>query len=185
MYISVILIILFFIVLYLYTGNYTYTKSRVDGKLYKTKNNHLAQQSADILAQININILKLISHIKSQQNQPEYAQRLYTFNPHAIEENILDIDTSYTLNKGSYVVFCVSSRDKANNKIYDINTLMYVAIHELAHIVSLSVGHTEEFKQNFKSLLKYAIDIKIYSYVDYSSSPQEYCGISINKNVLN
>lgn len=181
---TVIVIFLFLVVLYLYSDTYRYTQSKIDGKHYKTKNNHLAQQSADALAQINLNILKLISHIKSQGSQPEYSQRLYTFNPHAIEENILDVDTSYTLNKGSYVVFCVSSRDKNTNTVYDINTLMYVAIHELAHIVSLSVGHTEEFKQNFKSLLKYAMDAGVYSYVDYSSKPQEYCGLSINKNVL-
>lgn len=184
MYIQIIAICLFLVVIYVYRDIYTYTKSSIDGKHYKTKNNHLAQESADTLARININLIKLISFIKSQRTQPEYAQRLYSFDPHAIEENILDVDTSYTLNKGSYVVFCVSSRDTVNNKVYDINTLMYVAIHELAHIVSLSVGHTEEFRRNFRSLLKYAIDAEVYSYIDYSSKPQEYCGITINKSVL-
>lgn len=183
MYIQIIAICLFLVVLYLYSGSYTYTKSSIDGKHYKTKNNHLAQESADVLAQININLLKLISFIKSQPNQPEYAERLYSFNPHAIEENILDVDTSYTLNKGSYVVFCVSSRDSVN-KVYDINTLMYVAIHELAHIVSISVGHTEEFRRNFRSLLEYATKLGVYNYIDYSSNPQEYCGITINRSVL-
>jgi hypothetical protein len=101
-----------------------------------------------------------------------------------MEENVLDIDTSYTLNKGSYVILCLSPRDTETKKVYDINTLMYVAIHELAHIVSTSVGHTPEFIKNFKSLLTYAVQAKIYTVVDYSKNPQEYCGISINKNIL-
>lgn len=178
-------IIVLIVTVYLFYGkNYSYTKSNLDGKYYKTKNNHLAQESADIMAAININITKLITYIKSLNPQPEYSNRLFNFNPLAIEENILDIDTTYTLNKGSYVVFCVSPRNKQSNKVYDINTLMYVAIHELAHIVSISVGHTEEFKRNFKNLLKHSIDIGIYKYIDYSKTPQEYCGININASIL-
>lgn len=171
-------------VVYLYTSKYTHTKSSIDGKYYKTKNNHLAQQSADAMAQININLLNLIEHIKKQETQPEYSGRLYAYNPHAIEENIMDMDTTYTINKGSYVVFCMSPRDTNTGDVYDINTLMYVAIHELAHIVSLSIGHTEEFKKNFSNLLKHAIDSGIYTYIDYSKKPQEYCGIMINNSVI-
>lgn len=180
----VFLVLLVLLLAYFYINRYVYTKSTVDGKYYKTKNNDLAQESADTLAKINLNLVKLIDHIKKLNNPPVYTPRLYRFNPHAIEENILDVDTSYTMNKGSYVVFCVSSRNPSNNKIYDLNTLMYVAIHELAHIASTSVGHTEEFKENFKSLLHYATQIGVYSYKDYSKNPEEYCGITINKNIL-
>ncbi len=180
-----IAIVLFLCIsLYMYSNTHKMTKSEVDGKYYKTKNNHLAQQSANILSRININILKLISYIKSKNVQPEYANRLYSFNPHSLEENILDIDTSYTLNKGSYVVFCLSPRKVNSDSVYDINTLMYVAIHELAHIVTVSVGHTPEFTKNFKSLLKYAIEANVYKLVDYSKNPEEYCGMNINKNIL-
>lgn len=183
-YILIVIILFLSVSLYMYSNTHKLTKSEIDGKYYKTKNNHLAQQSANILSRININILKLISYIRSKNVQPEYASRLYSFNPHSLEENILDIDTSYTLNKGSYVVFCLSPRESYSNKTYDINTLMYVAIHELAHIVTISIGHTPEFTKNFKSLLKYAVEANIYKLVDYSKNPEEYCGISINKNIL-
>jgi len=42
---------------------------------------------------------------------------------------------------------------------YDYNMLMYVALHELAHVISQSVDpehKTDEFKNNFKFLLKRA-----------------------------
>ena len=36
------------------------------------------------------------------------------------------------------------------NKLIDENTLMFVALHELAHIATESIGHTKEFWANFK-----------------------------------
>jgi hypothetical protein len=166
-----------------YNSLYTYKKSRVDGRMYRVRNNSVAQESADLLANINIGIIKLREHILSlpPSKRPEYAERLMKFNPDSIQENILNIDTSYTINKGESVFFCIGSRDD-HRQLYDINTLMYVSIHELAHIVSISVGHTDEFMKNFKDLLGHATDIGVYKYVDYSKSPQEYCGIVIGRN---
>lgn len=183
-----LLIIIFFItlssILLYYNNRYKYTKSLIDGRYYKTKNNHLAQKSADSLATINLNLNRLVNYIKQLEVKPRYFQRLGNFNPSVIEENIFDIDTSYTINKGSYVVFCLAPRDVEDNRVYDINTLMYVAIHELSHIVSFTLGHTEEFKDNFKNLLEHAIRCGVYKHVDYSKKPQEYCGILINKNAI-
>ena len=39
---------------------------------------------------------------------------------------------------------------------------MFVAIHELAHIASETIGHNDEFWNNFKFLLDNAVEIKIY-----------------------
>ncbi len=59
-----------------------------------------------------------------------------------------------------------------------------MAIHELAHLATVEVGHTEKFWKNFKWLLQIAEKNGIYNYVDYSSSPQPYCGIVISSNIL-
>ena len=48
---------------------------------------------------------------------------------------------------------------------YDINMLMYVALHELAHAIStqVDVDHTtNEFKTNFNMLLAKAADLGVY-----------------------
>lgn len=166
---------------------YVYKTSKVDGRDYKVKNNHLAQDSANALGEINLRLVKLIDYIKKQDNLPEYHSRLNRYNPYNLNENIWNIDTTYTINKGDNVTFCLSPRNGDSNKIsrvYDINTLMFVAIHELAHIVSESVGHTSEFIDNFKSLLKYAISAKLYHYVDYEKKPIEYCGVNITSTVI-
>ena len=64
----------------------------------------------------------------------------------------------------------------------DENTLTFVAIHELSHIASESIGHNDEFWKNFKFLLEYAEKIKIYKPIDYKKNPKNYCGMRITDN---
>ena len=70
------------------------------------------------------------------------------------------------------------SKDK-DQKLIDINTLTFVALHELAHVMTKSVGHTEEFWDNFSYLLKNSIKIGIYKYQNFKKKPVKYCGIKI------
>ena len=90
--------------------------------------------------------------------------------------------TSYTVNKGERIVFCL--RFKVINTIHDINTLMYVVIHELAHIGCPEYGHTPLFKEIFKFLLIQSSKIGIYTPIDYRKNPQNYCGMEINEYLL-
>ena len=48
--------------------------------------------------------------------------------------------------------------------------------------MSSSVGHTDEFWENFKFLLDNAVEQKIYTPVDYKNDPQPYCGMDITDN---
>ncbi len=64
-------------------------------------------------------------------------------------------DQSYTEDKAR-TFLCLKDED---GNYYDYNMLMYVALHELAHAISkqVDVEHkTDEFKENFKFLLKRA-----------------------------
>ena len=77
---------------------------------------------------------------------------------------------SYTINKKK-VHLCLYDEE---NKYYDDNMLIYVLIHELAHCITNSIGHTEEFHENFDMLLKRAEDMGLY---DSSIPPiDNYCG---------
>jgi hypothetical protein len=154
--------------------------STVDNKYYKVRDNSLKNESANALANINIRICKLLAYIKNNNLQDDsFVKRLYNYNPNSVQENLYDLDTTYTINKGSSIHYCLSPRNTSNLAVYDINTLMFVAIHELAHIASVSIGHTQEFKDNNAKLLKYAIECSVYNYIDYSKTPKEYCGIKI------
>ena len=71
-------------------------------------------------------------------------------------------------------------RDKKNKEsLVNLNVIMFVAFHEMAHIMTLSTGHTEEFWNNFKFILKNAVKIGVYKYIDFASKPLNYCGVKI------
>jgi len=86
-----------------------------------------------------------------------------------------DDNTSFTINKGELMSLCL--RDVSPGRpFHDYNTLMFVVIHELAHIASITEGHNVEFVINFKFLLKEAVKMGYYHPIDYSKSPFLYCG---------
>ena len=75
---------------------------------------------------------------------------------------------------------------KLNNKVYDSdeNLLVFVALHELGHVMTKSTGHTEEFWDNFRFLLKESIKIGVYKRQDFKKNPQKYCGTKITDSPL-
>ena len=62
--------------------------------------------------------------------------------------------------------------------------MMYVGIHEMAHIACPEIGHGDLFKKIFKKLTEEAIKIGIYKKIDYSSQPTEYCGMILSSSIV-
>lgn len=91
--------------------------------------------------------------------------------------------TSYNVNKGEEMVFCL--RHKPSLNLHNINDLVYVAVHEMAHSGCPENGHTHLFNKIFKFYLSEAVKIGIYKYHNYSSSPIVYCGMNLNTQILN
>ena len=93
--------------------------------------------------------------------------------------------TSYTENKGEKLVLCL--RDKKPNaegqhEFHDINTLMFVVLHELTHIMNDRWGHKMQYWKLFKFVLKNADEAGIYNPVNYREQPITYCGMNITYN---
>ena len=86
-------------------------------------------------------------------SDPRVKRLVKKYNPNNISESIEGSKyTSYSLNKGEKIVLCLRSKTK-EAKLTDINTLMFVLLHELAHIMTVSIGHTKNWS-NFKFILK-------------------------------
>ena len=101
-----------------------------------------------------------------------------------IYENTTDSDyTSYSVNKGEEIVFCLRCRE--THHLHKLNLLVYVAVHEMAHTACPEIGHTPLFNKIFKFLLEKSIDLDIYKYENYSVSPVKYCGMTLYTNILN
>jgi len=166
-------------------GEVEFVKSSMDGKEYLVRSLPDKKEAANLLAQIIDRFQKLLKHLELTQSTDERTVRVIkNLNVDAISEGSENSSyTSYSVNKGEKVVFCLRSRDK-NNKLMDINTMMFVALHELAHISSKTVGHDTAFWTNFKWLLENAIQIRIYEKQDFKKKPVEYCGIQITDSPL-
>jgi len=136
------------------------------------------------MAEIKKRMKQLISYCVTNFPDNENVKIMNErFQPNNIQEtSITDSGTSYTIDKGKEMHLCL--RDKSDMKLHDINILMFVAIHELAHVLSTSYGHNDEFGENFVFLLKQSIKIGIYNPVDYSQNPEEFCGMDVTSNPL-
>jgi len=112
-------------------------------------------------------------------------RRLYkNFNPEAFSETTPDAKyTSYSVNKGEKIVFCLRDKKEGETLVKE-NIMTFVSIHELAHLMTKSVGHEPEFWSNFKLLLKISIDNGLYKNIDFNSTPKPYCGINITDTPL-
>lgn len=183
----ILFIILYFSITYYNNRNHTYVKAD-DGNEYRVQITEDNKESANLLSDAITRVKTLLDHLKKSESQDIRTKTLLSrFNPNNITENdpqeMKSGVTSYTVNKGEKIVVCLRQR---NNNFVEINTLMYVIIHELAHICDLtSQQHDEKFWNNFEWLLEHAVNIGIYNYVDYSKDQEPYCGMNITSNVLN
>lgn len=163
----------------------TIVVSNVDKKEYLVQNKRDKLKAANLLAEMSNKLIKLVDYLVQKYPDNEDIERLHArFDANNItESSYKNKYTSYSVNKGEKIVFCLRSRDK-QQKLIDINTLMFVALHEITHIMTKSIGHTEEFWRNFKFILQESVELGIYKRDEYSKNPKKYCGIMINHSPL-
>jgi hypothetical protein len=154
-----------------------------DGNRYCVRERQKMELAANLLADVTQKMKDTVDYIKEKHPEDPRTKRLVEgFNPKKISETLPTSElTAFSENKGEKLAFCLN-RSKNGTKLIDINTLTFVALHELSHIATVSIGHKQEFWQNFKWILENAKEAGIYSPVDYKKYPEEYCGMTINDN---
>jgi hypothetical protein len=154
-----------------------------DGNRYCVRERTKMELAANLLADVTQKLKDMVSYLKEKHPEDERTQRLVKgFNPTKISETLPTSElTAYSENKGEKIAFCLN-KQKNGSKLIDINTLTFVALHELSHIATKSVGHGQEFWENFKWVLQNAKEAGIYSPIDYKKYPEECCGMKINDN---
>ena len=179
----------------LFIGAYTYLANKdtidlkcvistVDGNKYCVRDRKQVAAAADLLASVTEKCRTLVAIVYKKYPDKDNVLRLHDgFNPQQIMETLPTSEhTAYSENKGEKLAFCLNKKKEDNNEFIDENTLTFVALHELAHIATQSIGHKSEFWENFKFLLTEASDAGLYTPRDYKKTPQEYCGMKITDN---
>ena len=159
--------------------------SNVDGNTYCVRDRKKVNDAADLLARVTVNCKKLVEYVGQKHPDREDVQRLVKgFNPQKVMETLpTSAYTAYSENKGAKIAFCLNpKKNKNEDNLIDEHTLTFVAIHELAHVGTKSIGHKAEFWENFKFLLENAKEAGIHEPRDYKNEPKEYCSMKIKDN---
>lgn len=159
--------------------------SGVDGNRYCVRERAKLDKAADLLATTTKKCKQLVDYVYNKYKDNDFAQRLKSgFNPQHIVETLPTSEfTAYSENKGEKIAFCLNPKKNGNlDDLIDDHTLMFVAIHELSHVGTKSIGHKTDFWENFKFLLTEAKEAKIHEPTDYKKSPTEFCSMPIKDN---
>ena len=160
-------------------------KSDINNIEYYVRDLPDKKEAADKLANISMKFESLVKSLQSsdKERSADIKRLQENFKSEHITENIPgSMYTAYSVNKGEELSLCI--REKDTEKFMDDNIIIFVAIHELSHIMTEETGHTERFWDNMSYLLEKGSLINIYSPVDYSVNPRIYCGIEINSTPL-
>jgi len=166
-------------------GNFptTYTTSTVDGKQYKVRDMPDKVAAANLMAHLRIRLTKLCDELEKKYPDKAQVKQLcknFRSDPTRFMEATPDSEhTSYSINKGEQIHMCLRHRDGPDESLVDENVMTFVALHELAHVCTESVGHGPDFWNNFGWLLKEAEALGIYKYTDFTAHPVSYCGVYI------
>uniref|UniRef100_A0A6C0EBI8 Uncharacterized protein n=1 Tax=viral metagenome TaxID=1070528 RepID=A0A6C0EBI8_9ZZZZ len=169
----------------------TYVKSDIDNQMYLVRDLPDKQNAANTLARLKQNIMTITNYLYTNIDNPKYKdfapyiRQLHKRiqNTVIIESSANSIYTSYSVNKGEQIVFCIRSV-KNKDDIHDINLMMYVVLHEMAHVACPETGHTELFKKIFSFLTTTAIELGLYYKIPFGSDPKEYCNMTITDSII-
>jgi len=166
-------------------GNFptTYVTSTVDGKQYKVRDMPDREEAANLMAHLRIRLTKLCEALEKKYPDKAQVKQLcknFRSDPMRFMEATPDSEhTSYSINKGEQIHMCLRQRNGPDESLVDENVMTFVALHELAHVCTESVGHGPDFWNNFGWLLKEAEALGIYKYTDFTAHPVSYCGVYI------
>ena len=184
MYKEIILILLILFLIYyifIYDSRIDYYAS--DGNKYKiidSKNSELNIKKGEMLSRINNKAHKIVDYMYDNNLPTKDISNLThkRFINCIIGEIPEKEGGGYTVNKGFKMGICLVTKGKLNNE----NDAFFVILHELAHVMSNSYGHGEEFKQNFNFIVKLAVKLELWKPVNYHTQPVDYCGIKVTNS---
>lgn len=165
-------------------------RSDIDNKMYVVKDVPDKQKAANMLARIRKNIFIITDYlIKNKSSFDEDMQKYVDqLNERIRGVVISEADgsseyTSYSVNKGEEIVFCLRPKNSTNT-LHDLNLVMYVVLHEISHVACPEYGHTKLFNKIFAFIATNANKIGLYKIIPFNTTPFNYCGLVINESVV-
>lgn len=169
-----------------------YTKSDIDDTHYLVRNVTDKQEASNTLARIRQNVIKLSDYLYLNINDGNIKKyKKYVIRLHQKVRDIVlleseqdSIYTSYSVNKGEQIIFCLRSR-KTRDNLHDINLMMYVVLHEISHVACpIYDNHGPLFREIFSFIATSAVNIGLYKKINFAINNTEYCGLNITDSII-
>lgn len=182
---SILLCIFMYLQQY-YSGHTRYT---YNGQVFYIKNTYsekTKKQIAEILHELKKRSNSLVQCVEKEKNYKNHygCKRLI----HEYKNTVLqEIEPTYykkaiyayNVNKGDEIHLCIKEPGGDYNTV---NEMMFVLMHEMAHIMTKKYDHNEEFWENFRILIKIATQNNLYINHNYGETPKKYCGNVLTHN---
>lgn len=176
--------------------------SSIDNRCYKISQAYEGgyQTAADMLAKLNSDILAVIRYMRNKylwnhqyatSMEPAIVLRkrilehmLHRYNADVLIENVpwSATETSYTQEKGERVAICLREKNTGRHELEEYSDILFVGLHELAHVSTDVKDHEEPFWHVFRVILHEAEDAGVYQPVNYEQKPMSVCGLNVSYN---
>jgi hypothetical protein len=205
--VAIIIIILILILYHFYEYSLYNTKwlRAKDGEYYKVHFAHdSTKEAVNTLSEIHNRIVIMFKYIIAtnpdvdkrledprpiDMNDPtlteSLARMIRLYNVDNIIENSpfnSQGETSYVEDKGKVFAICLRNKGLSlkESDIMDMNTIMFVILHEMTHYAYYDWEHPLGFWKMFVYLIKQAKQAKVYMPINYQKHPIKYCTLLID-----
>jgi hypothetical protein len=196
LFILIIVFTLLFLILSIFIAKYIKTDDiKINNEWYNVYNIHNdAKKAALYLSKINEFNVSFMRYLKNKylnlSGSDTYLLRrkhaveclLKYYNPNRISENLpfnMSNTTAFIYNRGQDYKICLRQKDANLNKFHHMDTLLFVNLHELSHLVD--VTHNDLFWNTFKFLL---YEASIFCDRHIYIRDANYCGLIVHYDPL-
>ena len=198
--IAVVIVLIYFVYVKVFNDSEHMKVQATDGHTYNILEDYEdKKETAELFSRINRKMLMFLEALKKKYGVNAVGFDGYSTHPQneliGIVDRVLSnynfealfeteptgkSGTSYTVEKGEELHMCM--RDKKTLKLHNEHEIMFVALHELAHMGNLGWGHGTDFWEVFKFILHEANELGIHRPVNYKYTPIYYCGLKVDYN---
>jgi hypothetical protein len=190
-----VIILLYIFYTFIFDGTIS-VMSNIDNEYYNVRKGPDLLTRVNNLAMINLKLNIIVESLSKDIKYNNFipVQRLvnkWNYGVSIKEIGRFETDAAYVLDKSS-MSFCLR-KSPAGGELESLNILTYGAIHELAHIMSIEIGHDKEFQNNFRFLINYSKLLTFMNpltgqienvYTQLRSDESAYCGVNISPNAI-
>lgn len=155
-------------------------RSSLTGKEYAVKKAPDAQTMADRLAELEHRLRRLLDGGATLAPGDERLDAIRRRWDGTLSEVQAAGEVAFSIDKSSISVCLRDSR----GVIEDLNTSMFVLLHELAHVATADYGHSPQFWANMQFLLELAEALGLYVYENYDAAATTFCGHPLGASPL-